>query len=88
MPIGKRQLDKTKCMNPNCEHDNHYLVLSSKCHPGAGLKVAYDQDTGNLLVSCNECNAPITAIVVGDLPQDEVGPASVLLPLRPTRYQH
>lgn len=49
----------------NCGEPQEMLVLSSKCHTGAGVEAAYFKD-GFVYIRCHVCQKPIVKIPVAD----------------------
>jgi hypothetical protein len=63
--ITRQQLDEAICAAPGCNHDHGgILYLHAACHPGAGLSVAYDNNTGSLMISCHQCAKLVSQIAV------------------------
>jgi hypothetical protein len=64
--LSQALLDVTGCDEPDCNHDHSVIHLQPRCHPQAGMSVAYHKATGNLDIRCKKCNAP--AAVIGVAP--------------------
>lgn len=67
-PMCMQDLDAMPiCGNPHCGHDHSnetVTYLKPMCHPGAGLRVSYDRDTGMLTCSCKRCEKYVVDIPV------------------------
>jgi hypothetical protein len=64
-PLYAEDLDEILargCSTPGCTHEHHHgLVLSPRCHPGAGQKVI-GRAGGIVEVLCDECEKPIVTL--------------------------
>lgn len=55
-PLTRATMDGRGCQAPGCAHTAHEgLVLKSRCHPRAGMKVTYRGSDGVLEVECHQC---------------------------------
>jgi hypothetical protein len=62
--LTRKDLDAAECGAPGCDHKEHRLYLVGICHPGAPTKTLYDKSTGELVIECAVCEAPIVSIAV------------------------
>lgn len=55
--LGQHELGSSHCAGcgPDAVEHEHSLVLSSKCHAGAGVVVRYVKDHGVLETTCKKC---------------------------------
>lgn len=60
----QEDMDKMRCATPGCTCDQNVLILTGKCHPGAGVDVVYVRDKSCLAIYCGECGKPVKAIAV------------------------
>jgi hypothetical protein len=68
-PLTRAELNRMTCAAPGCTHTNHAgLFLHSRCHVLAPLWAEYRPDTGTLRITCAECDALVTTIVVKETP--------------------
>lgn len=51
----REDLDTMQCPH-GCDHP---IIITSSCHPRAGLQIAYDKTSGLLITICAECEAPV-----------------------------
>jgi len=74
-PVFLHQLDDLAhqgCSNPFCQHDHDDkgLVLTSRCHVGAGVRVEYAPDRPDLpcgavlRLRCRRCTRPVIEIAL------------------------
>lgn len=61
MALTRADLDTMRCAN-GC--DDHPLFLHARCHMDADLTVAYDRETGTLIVQCAVCDKTTAVIAV------------------------
>ena len=64
--LSQAILDRAGCDEPDCTHDHSIIHLQPRCHPQAGMSVAYHKATGSLDIRCRKCNQP--AAVIGVAP--------------------
>lgn len=62
-PLTRRELDQHRCHH-GCE--GHPIFLNASCHPRKGLEVAYDKESGDLLVACAVCQKPVARVAVAE----------------------
>jgi hypothetical protein len=63
--LTRQDLDAAQCAVPGCTSLHpHPLQMRSLCHPRAALSVAYDKDTGWLIVQCAQCDAMVARVAV------------------------
>jgi len=58
----------------HCGGKHEEMLLTSKCHPGTGLDVAYSS-TGVLTVRCMTCGQEVVQVAVGSMAYQGVGVA-------------
>lgn len=69
MALTKRDFSTVTCQC--CSGGNHVLYFRAKCHPRAGLEVAY-YSHGVLVVNCIKCKQCVANVEVSDRnPLDE-----------------
>ena len=67
-PLVKDDLDTAclqGCGEPGCTHSTHTFYFHSRCHPSAGVDVAYTHNTGLLHMTCRECKRDVVRVAVG-----------------------
>ncbi len=68
MALKRVHLDAAQCATPGCDHSQHsaLMFLHGRCHPSAPTWAAYNRETGNLEITCAECEATIATIEVAE----------------------
>lgn len=59
-------VDQIGCKDPGCE--GHPVAISSKCHPNAPVRVAFDAEGESLWIHC-QCGALITNVLIARAPE-------------------
>ncbi len=50
------------CQVPGCTHKHGEIVLTSVCHPGAGMRVSVDAGRGVMSIACEVCQKAVLVI--------------------------
>jgi hypothetical protein len=64
--LSRTDLDKGRCVNPECKGDHETVYLSSDCHVGAPLHCAYVKSEAKLKFICGVCGLPVVDIQLRD----------------------
>lgn len=59
-------LEKLKCMEPDCDHTSHdkVLIINKECHPFASMQVEVNAMEGVLVVKCEECSSIVCEVAI------------------------
>jgi hypothetical protein len=67
MVLTRAELDAVeRCDECGEEHAGPVMQLTARCHPRAGLAVAYERGAGVLHFHCAKCDRPIAWIAVAE----------------------
>lgn len=62
-PLFRSDLANAQCQNPHCTHEDHErLHLKQRCHMGAALQCAFEDDV--LVVRCAVCHKIVANVAV------------------------
>jgi len=73
--LTQLDLDEMRCACGGDNHEDHAIVLHSRCHMNAPTWTAYDKRDGTLTVMCSECDKQIARILVAAMPPGMGWPA-------------
>lgn len=63
------ELDRMVCSCGGGACQNHQLYFHGRCHPKAGVEVAYSKGSQKLTVRCNTCKKFIAEVAVAGAPK-------------------
>ena len=87
-PLTQKELNHVGCDNPDCDHTSPITNILPKCHPNAGVDVAYHKERGTIMIRCHRCKGGVQEIAVDNGPVDLVGPPINLIPIPPPHFQN
>jgi hypothetical protein len=66
MVLTRAELDEERCEGCGEIHEGGIITMSARCHPEAGILVAYERGCGVLHFHCAKCEQPIALISVAE----------------------
>lgn len=66
MVLTRAELDCEPCDQCGDVHAEGIITMSARCHPDAGMLVAYERGSGVLHFHCAKCERPIALISVAE----------------------
>ena len=61
--MTREEMDEQRCMSPGCVEE-HPLMLSPLCHPGAPVHPWYDKNNSELILVCTVCEQVASRVLV------------------------
>ena len=69
MALNRELLDKATCDTPGCEcgaHVGDIIYIQCVEHPGEGVAISYDPESGLLKIECPLCDLLLTEVEVAE----------------------
>ncbi len=64
--LTRKILDVNRCSVSGCTLDHGVLYLHARCHPGSGVVVHYEKETGLAHIECGVCKVLVASLKVAE----------------------